>query len=93
MSKKPDTASALAGIIKAKRSDDQRLAALRSRCVLSRKRRYPPPLPRCLLPLLPSKSAVHAQEGRGGKSSDRKLPAVQRLPPKGYSQEGRQGVG
>ena len=77
MSKKPDTASALAGILKAKRGDDsvRRTATRWLPRVPNSKHRYPPPLPCRLLPAPAATSAAlegPALKARGGKSSDPK---------------------
>ena len=49
MSKKPDTASALAGILKAKRGDESRHQRPPATLPAEPEAAAPPPLPRCLL--------------------------------------------
>ncbi len=73
MSKKPDTASALAGILKAKRGDDE--AAVQAPSVAVRPEPETPrhPSPALLPPASPAAANPSATQGktRNGKSSDK----------------------
>jgi hypothetical protein len=73
MSKKPDTATALAGILKAKRGDDQPVAAATLNTKPIQPEPVPPPSP--APPSVPlrvdtPKAETPAPKARGGKSSD-----------------------
>jgi hypothetical protein len=73
MSKKPDTAAALAGILKAKRGDDRPAVPAAATVTQAEPELPPPPSP--ALPVAPPRvngMAVEprAAKGRGGKSSD-----------------------
>ena len=95
MSKKQDTAAALAGILKAKRGDESPAApALPSR--RRRSRSLPPPSPAPPPPLscgIRAKSETPAAERPRRQEQRSKLQPVQRLPPQGHAQEGRPGFG
>lgn len=72
MSNKPDTAAALAGILKAKRGEDN--PAANATVVTVRKEPEPVPLPSPAPALAPRANSTRletpASKGRGGKSSD-----------------------
>jgi hypothetical protein len=74
MSKKPDTASALASILKAKRGDDRPDTPAPSTAIPAEAETPPPPSP--ALPSAPASvgipnAATLPAKGRGGKSSDK----------------------
>jgi hypothetical protein len=72
MSKKPDTAAALAGILKAKRGEDVPAAAATVTATRTEPEQLPPPSPAPVSAPRMNGSRVEtpAPKGRGGKSSD-----------------------
>lgn len=73
MSRKPDTAAALAGILKAKRGDDQPVATATPERRAIEPEPLPPPSPAppsAPLRVETPKAETPAPNGRGGKSSD-----------------------
>jgi hypothetical protein len=74
MSRKPDTAAALAGILKAKRGDDHPAATAPSTDQPATLRIQPPPspaLPVSTPEIEPARPEPIQAKGRGGKSSDK----------------------
>jgi hypothetical protein len=72
MSKKPDTASALAGILKARRGDQDIAETVATASLPSEPERQPPPSP-ALLPPVVEKPQVVSVKLRNGKSSDKAI--------------------